>query len=381
MAAAVELFRSEDLAIRHHIARAEQRSRVCFVTFGSYTNDYDLDRQGFAEDFLLGEGIDAVHVVNRDNRWYQYPEMDVALAKVARVAADYVRVFTYGSSMGGYAALRFATRIGADTAIAISPQYSLDPAVVPFEDRWQADLAAITFREGPFVPAARQVIFYDPRLATDDAHVRLFAAESRVERIGIPFAGHPVGPMLTETGVLKQAIRGLVAGDLDAVAVQRAVRERRRRSPHHYFMLARRGWYRHPGARVALLGRAAALSPESHILSELAQALDLEGRHDDAAPNHREAIRLVPGNVRAQISYAKHLEMVGRRHAAMSILKEVLPRQTGSARLLVRTQQVRMWLRGHGLRWLDRWFGRLIDQRRESSNYARTARWLGRWMR
>lgn len=372
------LFRSDDLVVRLAPAGAAP-SAVCFVTFGSYTNDYSLERQGFAEDFLRGEGIDAVHVLNRDNRWYQYVEMDAALAAAAAVAARYPRVFTYGSSMGGYAALRFAMMLGAETAIAISPQFSLDPKVVPFEERWQADLAAITFRERPIEPTATQVIFYDPRMRLDDRHFAMFASlPTRTVAVAVPYAGHPVGPMLIETGVLKDSIRGIVVGRFDALKVQRAVRERRRRSQHHFFMLARRAQDRHPEVQIAMLRRAAEITPESHILSELANALDRKGEHAEAGPLHREALRLVPENARARVGYARHLEATGKRRTAAAELRRAARGQGGSVKLLVRTVQFRMTLRRWGLGRLDAAFGRWLYRTRESPRYAAVSRWLGK---
>jgi tetratricopeptide (TPR) repeat protein len=376
-----ELFRSEDLLVRF-VRAGGAPSAACFVTFASYTNEYTLDRQGFAEDFLHGEGIDAVHVLNRDNRWYQYPEMDEALAAAAKVARAYPRVFSYGSSMGGYAALRFARALGAETAIAISPQYSLDPRVVPFEERWQADLAAITFREVPVEPAARQVIFYDPRMRLDDQHFRRFAAlPTETVGVAVPYAGHPVGPILIETGVLKDSVRAIVAGRFDAGRVQRAVRERRRRSQHHFFMLARRAEHRRPGLQIALLRRAAEIRPESHILGELAAALDRRGDHAEAGPLHVEALRLVPGNARARIGYARHLEATGRAAEAAAELRRAADGQGGSVRLLVRTVQVRMALRRWGLGKLDAALGRQLFAVRQSPRYATVTRWMGKAMR
>jgi tetratricopeptide (TPR) repeat protein len=377
MVAGVQLFRSEDLLVRYQQAREDRRSDACFVTFGSYTYDHRLERQGFGEDFLRDEGLDAIHVVTRDNRWYQYAELDAALAAVADEAQAYSRIFTYGSSMGGYAALRFAHRLGARAAIAISPQFSLDPRVVPFERRWQADAAKIRFREAAFVAPPRQVIFYDPRFPPDAAHAGLFAAAGPAEPVGIPYAGHPVGPILAETGLLQEAIRGIVAENFDPLAIQRAVRERRRGSQHYFFMLARHARNRPLATRIALLRRAAAIAPESHILSELAVMLDQAGAHEEAGPLHCEAIRIVPSNARARINHALHLEAVGRLPEAATVLREAIAGHAGSVRRLMRLLQLRMRLRQWRLHRLDMLVGRLAEAE-ASPRLTRLGRWLRR---
>jgi tetratricopeptide (TPR) repeat protein len=372
------LFRSEDVLVRHVRAGAKP-SAVCFVTFGSYTNDYTLDREGFGEEFLRREGIDAIHVINRDNRWYQYREMDAALVAVASVTAAYPRVFTYGSSMGGYAALRFARAVGAATAIAISPQFSLDPRVVPFETRWQADLAAITFREGPVVPAERQLIFVDPKLPTDAAHVRLFAElATETVVVNVPHAGHPVGAIMAETGVLKRAIRMILRNRFDKGRIERALRNGRRRSPHYYFTLARRAQERHPATAIALLRRAVALRRESHTLSQLATMLDLRREHGEAASLHAEALALVPGNAYARVAYAMHLEYTGQVREASAELGRAAAGQGPSVKLMVRTAHARFLLRRWGLRRLDRMLDRWLTRNADTAAYARVARRLGR---
>jgi hypothetical protein len=374
-----ELFRSDNLVVRRVRGTGARVPATCFVTFGSYTVEYDLERQGFGEDFLRDEGIDTIHVLNRDNQWYQYPKMPEALAAIAAATAKVPRVFTYGSSMGGYAALRFARAFGARTAIAISPQYSLDPRVVPFETRWQADLARITFREGNYEAPARQILFYDPRLRVDAQHVRLFEAGGQeTVMVGVPHAGHPVGPLLVETGALQEAIRAIVTGSFTPSVVQRAVRERRARSQHHFFMLSRRAAGRRPDLRIGLLRRAAEIEPESHILSELAQALDQKGAHDEAGPLHEEAIRKVPGNVRARIFHAAHLEAVGRRSEGAAVLRAALSGQSGSVMLMGRVLQMRMALRRWHLGAVDAAFERMVERTRHHPGYGRVTRWLGR---
>ncbi len=369
-----ELFRSADLVVR----KVGARGGLCFVTFGSYTNDASLDRAGFAEEFLRDEGIDAIHVINHDNLWYQYPEIEDVLRVVRGATADYDRVITYGSSMGGYAALRFGHVCRADTGIAISPQYSLDPRVVPFENRWQADVARIAFNEHSYVPMPHQFIFYDSRMATDRQHFEKFA-EAGGDPVGvaIPYAGHPVGPILLETGVLKQAVRAVIDGSFVPHELQRQVRDRRRLSQHHFFMLSRRAEERRPKLAIAFLRRAAAIEPESHIASELAAALDRQGDHDEAGPLHLAAIERVPGNVRARINYARHLEATGRIAEAAQTLRDAIRGQTGSVRLYVRIVQIRMALRRWHLRPIDDVFGRMVYTVRQSPRYGRTVRLLG----
>ena len=56
------------------------------------------------------------------------------MAKAEEVGAT--QIVTMGHSMGGFSALVIAGMVGADVAVAFSPQLSIDPAVVPDEKRW-----------------------------------------------------------------------------------------------------------------------------------------------------------------------------------------------------------------------------------------------------
>ena len=83
MPAAIELYRSADLLVR---ARIGFNSPYCLVTFGSYTDNRTLTRDGFGEAFLVSRSVNAIHILSRDNDWYLLPDIERAL-KAASGAA------------------------------------------------------------------------------------------------------------------------------------------------------------------------------------------------------------------------------------------------------------------------------------------------------
>jgi hypothetical protein len=226
-----ELFRSADLLVRE--VRGFSRDALV-VTFDSYTDHRDphtnyrhLDRPGFGEHFLRDRAVDAIHVMGRENNWYQYPEMPEAMAAIAKVARSYQRTIAYGSSMGGYAAIRYGGAAGAATALAISPQFSIDPAVVPFDRRWEGEAHQIDFAlERSWTPpfAATSYILYDPR-NLDRRHVALFAKRyGGVVPVPIPDSGHPCVLFLATCGLLQQAVLDVAYDTFDPVALRQAAR-------------------------------------------------------------------------------------------------------------------------------------------------------------
>jgi S-formylglutathione hydrolase FrmB len=74
--------------------------------------------------------------MTRTNDWFQYRDFDLVTKAVRALTRSAEHVLSYGSSMGGYGAIRFADAVGATQVLAFSPQYSIDRRVMPQEIRW-----------------------------------------------------------------------------------------------------------------------------------------------------------------------------------------------------------------------------------------------------
>lgn len=230
-----ELFRSADLVVR---CRPGADTRIWVVTFDSFSDIHTdkaapLDRLAFGEEFLSRRGISMIAVMGRDNRWYQYPEMPQALESVAAVTRDAAKVLTYGSSMGGYAALRFADAVQADIVLAFSPQYSANPRRMPFEMRWRKICAPIRWLpqfSGRLRCRAVPLVLYDSRFWPDILQAAMIARDTPTQRIPLPHAGHPVTTYLSEIGMLADMVPALLEDRFDAAQFQRAARAGQRNS-------------------------------------------------------------------------------------------------------------------------------------------------------
>lgn len=313
------LFASDDVLVRQVPAGSD--GSLCYVTFASYTDDRVLDRPGFGEGHFRDRGIDAVHVISRDNEWYQYPEWDAALAAVAQAVAPYERVIAYGSSMGGFAALHYGAACGAHLAIAISPQYSVDPAVAPFEDRWPDDVARIRFRREETRALPRQYVVYDPRDASDRRHYELFAARSPTVGLPAVHGGHPAGSFVLESGMFVPLFEGAMAGTLDPVAFAAGLRAGRRRSGQYLFTLSRRVPDHRPRQKLALARMAAEVSGEPLYVSYLGGLLDQAGDFAEAARQHRIALHLAPDMLHPRHAWAVHHELSGQLNRARALIE------------------------------------------------------------
>ena len=229
-------------------------------------------------------------MLSRANDWYQHPEMADALAAIRGRAAGAARLTTYGSSMGGYAAIRFADAVGAHAALALSPQYSIDPLKAPFEWRWQQEAHRIRFLpdlDGPIRSAVTPVIVYDPT-TLDRAHVDRIAADIPVARLRVPHSGHPVGPYLSEGELLTSLVLDMIRGTLDIAATEQAARARRREIITYLAALARAQPAARPRLAIRIARHAVALKPDHPLaLLTLADRLRAAELLDEAIAVHR----------------------------------------------------------------------------------------------
>ena len=343
------LYRSPALEVRRVLAGD---GRHVVVTFDSYHEPAGMDRPGFGEAFFQAEGITAVHVMSHRNDWFQYTETEDVLRTIRKTCSEAERVLAYGSSMGGYAALRFADAIGAHAALALSPQYSLDPSKVPFETRWAPDRRRIRFLaaiDGAIRPGPWRIFAYDSALDADNLHAELLIAAAPMTAIPLPHAGHPVGGFLNDIKLLRPLVLTALDGSFDPARFRRAAHARRTRSAHWLAHLADRqpAWRNELG--IALARRAVAMAPDHPALHDtLARRLAAAGRFSEAVAAHNQAIAIEPivdylwglsktlfaaGDIADALAVAEHIQRLAPHgagyHAWAAQLREALGDRQG----------------------------------------------------
>ena len=121
------------------------------------------------------------------------------------------RVITFGNSMGGYGAIQFAGALGADVCLALSPQYSANPADIPNETRWLNWRGQINpFTMPPLVEAINPDTTYfilNGEAEKERQHYARFPRGGNIHHYLLRDAGHAVGRRLKETGQLKKTVR------------------------------------------------------------------------------------------------------------------------------------------------------------------------------
>lgn len=327
------LYCSDNLRVRTVPAGG---SSVWAVTFDHYRNEGGLDRQGFGEDFLRQHGISAVHFLCRGNDWYQYDDLPLACAAVRAHLRGAERIATYGSSMGAYAAIRMADALGADAVLALAPQYSIDPAKVPWERRWLQDGANIQWIDaidGPIRCAATPYVAFDP-ISDDLYHVEQIERDIAIHRIAIPFGRHPVTTYLSDTGLLAPLTLSVLTGEGDPIGLMRAGRPRRKTSAFYLAELARAQPATRLSTAARLAQRAVDIAESPLALLSLAQIQSKSGLHDDAYAVFERIMQITDRDASYIYPYAEARHVGGDLAGAIALAAEMIEAMPGRAHLL-----------------------------------------------
>ncbi|SPU44098.1 alpha/beta hydrolase [Brevundimonas diminuta] len=329
----LDLFRSDNVVVRS-VPASDIRRWV--VTFDNYGIGHGFDRPAFGEEFFRKAGVSAVHVMGVREDWYQYPEMGEAMLAVREATAGAQRVMTYGSSMGGYAALRFAEAAGANAVLALSPQYSIDPEKAPFEVRWLQDSQRIRWLpevDGTLSVTAKPVVIFDPS-GDDLLHVKLIEEAIAIERIMLPHCGHPSTTFLGEIGLLGNLVLQVLDGTLDADEMRREARRRRRTSSIHHMLLANLQPQRRIEWGLKLARKSLELAPHNPgAMTALATRLGQMRRHEEALVLYEAATVRSNRDPTYLVAYADGLVASGRAPEAIPIADEAVRKLPASAHL------------------------------------------------
>jgi tetratricopeptide (TPR) repeat protein len=300
MTATEVLFENEEV----QVLRRRGGSGFTLVTFGDLT--LRPDGQGFW-GLKVAEALDldAVGFVAKRENWYPPAAIEPALPAVLPVLRR--RRLGYGYSMGGYAALKHAARLGLTATLAVCPQTTIDPDD-PLDDRRYAAFhqpalhAGMRVRPADLAPVT--VVLADPYHPADAAHARVVVAAAgagrRVTWLRAPHADHAAIWLLTKTRLLHRVIRLMLQGR-DA-ELPEVLRRLRRGSPH---------WHR-------LMGRAALRYGHPALAERLWERAGKLGMHADILANER---------LEAREMRALRLRDLGRPEEAMAELRAVAQAQ------------------------------------------------------
>ncbi len=214
------------------------------------------DRRGFGDSSPSGNlerlGWDQISLRSARNDWFINSETEAIESALSAACNGYETVATIGFSMGGYGALRFAKSAGATRVIAVSPQISIHPDIVPWDKRYHKDAADFDPRLGGLGARAESglegIILYDPFEPFDRRHAhQILEIFPRLSALALPFGGHPASGILRSAGQGGLLMQTLVEdGGPRVQTLRNAYRKIRKEEPSYLLALARRSLLCHP---------------------------------------------------------------------------------------------------------------------------------------
>ncbi|MDO8883000.1 hypothetical protein, partial [Pseudotabrizicola sp.] len=212
-----------------------QRSDTLVVTF----DNLDIamgkreDRRPWGFAFIEKQGWSMLGVMANGWTWYRDPWVWQQFDDLrdSGFFKKFKRVVFYGASMGGYAACAFVAACPGADVVAISPQSTLDKALVPWETRyhtaWGRDYS------GPYGDASqasqaagRVFMLYDPYEPLDTGHADRFTG-ANVVKLRTPLLGHRLGSSLQQMGILAPITLAALNGTLTEGEFYRTLRARK----------------------------------------------------------------------------------------------------------------------------------------------------------
>ncbi len=191
------------------------------------------DRRPWGFAFIEKQGFSMLGVMANGWTWYRDPWVWQQFDHLRDTGffAQFKRVVFYGASMGGYAACAFVAACPGADVVAISPQSTLDKALVPWETRyhtaWGRDYSG-HYGDAAQVSqtAGRVTLLFDPYEPLDAAHVARFDG-ANVMKLRTPLLGHRLGSSLQQMGILSQITLGALNGTLTELEFYRTIRARK----------------------------------------------------------------------------------------------------------------------------------------------------------
>ncbi|QDL94794.1 hypothetical protein FDP22_23280 (plasmid) [Paroceanicella profunda] len=189
----------------------------------------DFDRRFLKASLLKWNlPVNFVNFTSNRNCWFMLPEI-VEACSALRKRLGGQRLITYGSSMGGFAAINCSTFLDADYFLALSPLYSIfDPFMKSIRDtRFREEREALNdafdgISKG-WHAGRTGLVAYDDRHERDTRHAQEILKQTSGHELKVPFAGHPVGPSLNRAYSLKKILVQSISGPIDVDEVQKVV--------------------------------------------------------------------------------------------------------------------------------------------------------------
>lgn len=206
---------------------SDQLSDTIVLCFGHMHSRPEPDRF-WGHSLLRNMGYSSIGITPKSANWFPMCSMSAAAESIIQAVSGYRRIFSYGYSMGAYAALKYGNLLHSQLAIAFAPQISISPEDVSEFDRRYSKYYMSGTHDGMIINSIdlpkRAFLFYDPFDKSDVAHaLKISKLDCNVNLIKVPAGGHdcirPFARTHLSTSMFDICTSGLVS-DLYALSHQ-----------------------------------------------------------------------------------------------------------------------------------------------------------------
>jgi len=180
--------------------------------------DFDTKIDAFwGRHFAQKAGYAALGFVARRNNWYPRKDMMACRASIQHVLDRYQAKITYGSSMGGYGAVKYASFLGATSCAAFGPQVSISSADGVGSQAYTRYYDS-KLHDGMLVGGGdlcqNAYIFYDPFEKFDSTNARhITSVAPHANLVLLPYAGHECIKIIAGAQNAQEILQFCVRGD------------------------------------------------------------------------------------------------------------------------------------------------------------------------
>lgn len=187
---------------------------LTFSPSSIYADGVSAWGQGFTERV----GCNLIAVMATGPHWFPAADMVDPINVIIEVLQEIGEqpVIAYGSSMGGYAALKYGKAAGSAASISFAPQFSIDPTDLndPRFSRYFLGDRHPRMRLEKNDLADRSYVFFDPFFRRDVPHMeKISRLSSKVRMVDMHAAGHSLVYYFASSDAFSSLIDKVVGGD------------------------------------------------------------------------------------------------------------------------------------------------------------------------
>lgn len=211
----------------------------------------------YAEPVISKLNFNTICFTARTPNWF--PEYNVKSGLQVCVEngllLGYRKILIFGASMGGYAAIKYASLFNAQYVLAYCPQYSLDPEecdnhVNGYEEFYSNKMKGMGIKKNNILGNIKNIyIVYDPQHVIDNFHVSKILLEiSDICTIRFHSGNHDIPKILAGTKIFESIVVSILNNNREDL--YRIISYRRRSHPLRKYILMNKLIERHPNLAI-----------------------------------------------------------------------------------------------------------------------------------